>query len=125
MGTKPGIQSRLVELLISAKGRTVSAADMSKRLGVERTPVQGAMSHLLKKHPEIQVVHRASAWRWIETGDAVETVADEIVSEPKMSAPKSVKARSGNRVFSEIGVTSTGDILIQDTGGTVYAARKL
>lgn len=93
-------------------GVTLYLADIAKDLGYPEAKVQATINSLRNRNvnganDQIEIMVHGNAWRW-------------------GTHPAKVKNQTPTkRLFEELAITKTGDILIQDDQGNVFLAKAL
>lgn len=89
-------------------GVSVYVDDLAKAAGCSRDQAQSCVNNIRREVPSfsIEVVVTGNVWRYV-------------------GKPSAQTGKPGKRIFEELAVTKTGDILIQDEAGSVYKAVEL
>lgn len=121
----PRTTSLVLDLLIEREGNTTPIGMIVSRTGLTREQVQSSTQRLVAKNCGVERVLNGNAW--VFNGPRNTPAEPKTKKSPAVLhvVPPAVEARSGNRVFSEVGQTSTGDVVIQEADGTLYKARKI
>jgi len=97
-----GLGAKVYETLDKQRGLTVYREDMARDLGVNSNAIIQAVNTLRRNgHTEIEVVMRGNAWR--------------------IGADK----KTQHALYEQIGVTKSGDLILQDEEGQLYRAREI
>lgn len=105
MGKKTtGIKAKLLEHFTKHPGQTLFLHDMSDEIGVMDGQVQASMSYLIRQNflPGLEVVTRGHSWTYKPNG-----------------------AKGSRRLFEELATAKNGDLVLQDSDGSLWRARPL
>lgn len=105
----------ILKYLEDRPGVRVYVEDIAKAIGCTRDQAQSAMSNLRNDVPSLPITTVISGNVWI-FGTAAATDA-ALPSRRPIPKPK--------RIFEELAVTKSGEILIQDESGTIYRASEM
>lgn len=118
----PRTTKYVLDVLMEREGSATPIGMIISRTGLTREQVLTAAQKLVAKKCGVERVLSGHAWVY---KSAVE--APTVAPTPKRLTvvPKAVAERSGNRIFTEIGMASTGEVIVQDVEGNLYKAKKI
>ena len=118
----PRTTKYVLDVLMEREGNATPIGMIISRTGLTREQVLTAAQKLVAKDCGVSRVLSGHAWVY---KTAVETPAVKPEGKRLTVVPKTVEERSGNRIFTEIGKASTGEVIIQDVEGNLYKAKKI
>lgn len=115
----------VLDVLMEREGNPTPIGMLVSRTGLTREQVLSSTTSLVAKNIGVTKVLSGHSWVYKAAGEPTETASKKTAKTPLHVVPKAVEDRSGNRIFTEVGMTSTGEIVIQDTESNLYRAKKL